>query len=74
MSSKLRADKAIMKDLHVIVSHLGNVAAGEGGYRSKTEKAIKAARYLKEVTSVSFLSRLHLFIDVLEQITSLSKV
>lgn len=67
LSSKARADEAVLKDVAVIATHLEEVATGD------SEKAAKAKRLHKEVTSVNFLKQLHLMLDVLEVLGELSR-
>ncbi len=71
VASKVRADQAMRKDYHVVVSHLTNVAAGTPGHNQDTRE-IKAGAYLKEITSPKFLYMLHFLIDVLQIVKKLS--
>ncbi len=70
-ASKVRADQAMRKDYHVVVSHLTNVAAGTPGHNQEVRE-IKAGAYLKDITSPKFLYTLHFLIDVLEIVKKLS--
>ena len=67
LSSKYRADEAVLKDLSAIAVHLEEIATGS------TEKANKAKRLHKELTSFKFLKLLHLMLDVLSVVGDLSR-
>ena len=71
VASKVRANQAMRKDYHILVSHLTTVAAGTPGHTQSTRE-VKAGAYLKYITSPRFLYMLHFLIDVLEIVKKMS--
>lgn len=67
VSSKTRALAAMQQNLHILVLHLGQVAAGSD------DSAAKAKKYLSVVTSFTFIKNLYSLRDVLKPVSQLSE-